>query len=314
MSYDSNLKRDEYPQQYSHKYYGQSNYNQELEFDRHRVSYDSNLEMDKYPQQYGHKYYGQSNYNQELEFDRHRMSYDSNLEMDKYPQQYGHEYYGQSNYNQELEFDRHRMSYDSNLELDDEKSITQELGFNGYENFMERYLQELHMVLAPLEKSFATWILEQCKFFAQRVESFEKLEECLEKLRHSLVHLMKNDLIQELKLGGHKMPYDFNLEKIDFSLENNDQFTKDDEESETKSLNWSDINPSDDLTQECKMPYDLHFEKNDFSMENDQFAKDKELGDEKFTNDLTQEIKLGGGGGGGGGKKCPMILFLEMMI
>ena len=125
------------------------------------------------------------------------------------------------------------MSYDSNLELDDDKSITQELGFNGYENFMERYLQEFRTILVSLEKSFVTWILEQCKFFAQRVESFEKLEECLEKLRHSLVHLMKNDLTQELKLGGHKMPYDFNLEKTDFSLENNDHFTKDDEESET---------------------------------------------------------------------------------
>jgi hypothetical protein len=77
-------------------------------------------------------------------------------------------------------------------------------------------------------------------------------------------------------------------------LENNDQFTKDYEESETKSTNRSDINPLDDLTQECKMPYDLHFEKNDFSMENDQYAKDKELSDEKFINDLTQEIKLGG--------------------
>ena len=76
------------------------------------------------------------------------MSYDSNLERDEYPQQYGHEYYGQSNYNQEL--DRHRMSYDSNLELDDDKSITQELGFNGYENFMERYLQEFRTILAPL--------------------------------------------------------------------------------------------------------------------------------------------------------------------
>ena len=46
------------------------------------------------PQQYGHEYYGQSNYNQELEFDGHRMSYDSNLERDEYPQQYDHEYYG----------------------------------------------------------------------------------------------------------------------------------------------------------------------------------------------------------------------------
>ena len=35
MSYDSNLERDEYPQQYDHEYYGQSNYNQEL--DRHRM-------------------------------------------------------------------------------------------------------------------------------------------------------------------------------------------------------------------------------------------------------------------------------------
>ena len=92
------------------------------------------------------------------------MSYDSNLDMDEYPQLYDHDYYGQS-YNQELEIDRHEMFYDSNLELDDEKSITQELGFNGYENFMERYLQELHTVLAPLKKSFATRILEQCKDF-----------------------------------------------------------------------------------------------------------------------------------------------------
>ena len=107
------------------------------------------------------------------------MSCDSNLEMNEYPQQYDHDYYDQSNYNQELEIDRHEMFYDSNLELDDEKSITQELGFNGYENFMERYLQELHTVLAPLEKSFATWILEKSKIFAQGVESFEKLEECL---------------------------------------------------------------------------------------------------------------------------------------
>ena len=66
------------------KYYGQSNYNQE--FDGHRMSYDSNLKRDEYPQQYGYEYYGQSNYNQELEFNRHRMLYDSNLERDEYPQ------------------------------------------------------------------------------------------------------------------------------------------------------------------------------------------------------------------------------------
>ena len=38
-----------------------------------------------FSQQYGHDYYGQSNYNKKLEFDRHRMSYDSNLERDEYP-------------------------------------------------------------------------------------------------------------------------------------------------------------------------------------------------------------------------------------
>jgi hypothetical protein len=46
MSYNSNLETDEYPQQYDHDYYGQSNYNQELEIDRHEMFYDSNLELD----------------------------------------------------------------------------------------------------------------------------------------------------------------------------------------------------------------------------------------------------------------------------
>ena len=61
-------------------------------------------------------------------------------------------------------------------------------------------------------------------------------------------------------MGGHKVPCEFNLEKKDPSLENNDQLTK-----------------------------------------------DEKLSDEKFTNGLTQEIKLRG-------KNCPMILFFEMMI
>jgi hypothetical protein len=47
---------------------------------------------------------------------------------------------------------------------------------------------------------------------------------------------MKNDLTQELKRRGHKVPCEFNLEKKDPSLENNDQFTKDDEESEENSI------------------------------------------------------------------------------
>jgi hypothetical protein len=43
------------------------------------------------------------------------------------------------------------------------------------------------------------------------------------------------------------------------------------------------------------MPCEVNLEKNDFSMENnDQFAKGEKLSDEKFTNDLTQELKLVG--------------------
>ena len=43
------------------------------------------------------------------------------------------------------------------------------------------------------------------------------------------------------------------------------------------------------------MTCEVNLEKNDFSMENnDQLAKDEEISDEKFTNDLTQELKLVG--------------------
>ena len=56
------------------------------------------------------------------------------------------------------------------------------------------------------------------------------------------------------------------------------------------------------------MPCEFNLEKKDPSLENnDQLTKDEKLSDEKFTNGLTQEIKLGG-------KNCPMILFFEMMI
>ena len=54
--------------------------------------------------------------------------------------------------------------------------------------------------LFPTDMSRGMHILVQV--FVLREESFEKLERCLEKLRHSLVHLMKNDLTQELKLRG----------------------------------------------------------------------------------------------------------------
>ena len=43
------------------------------------------------------------------------------------------------------------------------------------------------------------------------------------------------------------------------------------------------------------MPCEVNLEKNDFSMENnDQLAKDEKFSDEKFTNDLTQELKFVG--------------------
>jgi hypothetical protein len=74
------------------------------------------------------------------------------------------------------------------------------------------------------------------------------------------------------------------------STENTDQFFKDETLIEEKSI----------LTQELilgghEVPCEFNLEKNDLSMENnDQLAKDEEISDEKFTNDLTQELKLVG--------------------
>ena len=48
-------------------------------------------------------------------------------------------------------------------------------------------------------------------------------------------------LTQELILGIHEMPCEVNLEKNDFSMENNDQLAKDEEFSDEKFTN--------DLTQ-----------------------------------------------------------------
>ena len=74
------------------------------------------------------------------------------------------------------------------------------------------------------------------------------------------------------------------------SKENTNQFSKDEILIEKKSI----------LTQELilgghEMPCEVNLEKNEFSMENnDQLAKDEEFSDEKFTNDLIQELKLVG--------------------
>ena len=43
------------------------------------------------------------------------------------------------------------------------------------------------------------------------------------------------------------------------------------------------------------MPCEVNLQNNDFFMENnDQLAKNEEFSDEKFTNDLTKELKLVG--------------------
>ena len=71
---------------------------------------------------------------------------------------------------------------------------------------------------------------------------------------------------------------------------NTDQFSKDETLIEEKSI----------LTQELilgwyEIPCEVNLEKNDFSMENnDQLVKDEEFSGEKFTNELTQELKFVG--------------------
>jgi hypothetical protein len=69
----------------------------------------------------------------------------------------------------------------------------------------------------------------------------------------------KSILTQELILGGHEMPCEVNLEKNDFSMENNNQLVKDEEFSNEKFTNEKFTN---DLTQELKfvgqqMSYDF---------------------------------------------------------
>ena len=74
------------------------------------------------------------------------------------------------------------------------------------------------------------------------------------------------------------------------SMENTNQFSKDETLIEEKSI----------LTQELilgwyEIPCEVNLEKNDFSMENnDQLVKDEEFSGEKFTNELTQELKFVG--------------------
>ena len=61
-------------------------------------------------------------------------------------------------------------------------------------------------------------------------------------------------------------------------------------------IDWEKIHSNSRIkTREHEVSYDFNLEKNDFSMKNnDQLVKDEELSDEKFTTNLTQELKLVG--------------------
>jgi hypothetical protein len=137
-----------------------------------------------------------------------QYSYDHLIKNDQYG--YDHlvenDQYGQSINNQVIDFNRHEVSNDSSLDWNEAIRI-----FNR-------------------------------KVFASKVESKENTDQF--SIDETLIE-KKSILTQELILGGHEMPCEVNLEKNDFSMENNDQL-----------------------------------------------AKDEEFNDEKFTNDLTQELKL----------------------
>ncbi len=79
-------------------------------------------------------------------------------------------------------------------------------------------------------------------------------------------------------------PWLESLEKMNKSLE--DQISRNEKLFEEKSI----------ITQELKLREggEVNLEKNNFSRKNnDQLARDEQLSDEKFINDLTQESKLG---------------------
>ena len=67
------------------------------------------------------------------------------------------------------------------------------------------------------------------KVFASKVESKENTDQFP---KYKTLIEEKSILTQELALGGHEVPYDFNLEKNDFSIETNDQLAKDEELSD----------------------------------------------------------------------------------
>jgi hypothetical protein len=130
-----------------------------------------------------------------------------NSPKDIFTQQYGHDHliendqYGQSINDQVLEFNGHEMSNESNLEWNGEKSI---IG------------QELQIFFVPNVES------------KENTDQFSKDEILIEE---------KSILTQELILGGHEIPCEFNLEKNGFYMKNNDQLGKDEEISDEKLTN-----------------------------------------------------------------------------
>ena len=70
------------------------------------------------------------------------------------------------------------------------------------------------------------------KVFASKVESTENTDQFSKDET-----LIEEKSTQELILGGHEVPCEFNLEKNDISMKNNDQLVKDEVISDVKFTN-----------------------------------------------------------------------------
>ena len=102
-----------------------------------------------------------------------------------------------------------------------------------------------------------------------------------------------------LEFNGHEMSNESNLEwtgeKSIIGQELQKVFAPKVESKDEILIEEKSILTQELILEGYEMPCEVNLGKNDFSIENnDQLAKDKEFRDEKFTNDLTQELKLMG--------------------
>ena len=137
-----------------------------------------------------------------------QYNYDHLVENDQYDSDHfvKNDQCGQSINNQVIDFNRHKMSNDSSLDWNEAIRV-----YN--------------------RKVFVSNVESK-----ENTDQFSKDETLIEET---------SILIQELILGGHEMSCEVNLEKNDFSMENNDQLAKGEEFSDEKFTN--------DLTQEFKL-------------------------------------------------------------